>query len=335
VIRVGVAFLVAAVLSHLLTPLLRRAALRLHILDWPDGRLKTHAAPVPYLGGVAIYLAFLLTLLVTVELCRDVLAILLAGSLVALLGLVDDLVSLPPAAKLAGQVLAVAVLLRASVAMEAPLLPAWLSVALSCLWLLGMANAFNLIDVMDGLAAGVALVASLVLAGIALGNGRVIAASMLAALAGSLAGFLRYNVEPARIYMGDAGSLFLGLVLGALALNNGYTERNAVASLAPVVILGLPLLDMLFVVYVRWRRGAPILQGSPDHVPLRIRRWRLTVRQTVWASYLAAAALGAAGVTLTLVDGPAALVVLTATLAAVVALAMSLHKLDPTETAER
>ena len=253
----------------------------------------------------------------------------------ALLGLVDDLVSLPPAAKLTGQVLAVVVLLRASVTMEAPLLPAWLSVLLTFLWLLGMANAFNLIDVMDGLAAGVALIAALVLAGIALGNGRVIAASMLAALAGSLAGFLRYNVEPARIYMGDTGSLFLGLVLGALALNNGYTERHAVASMAPVLILGLPLLDMLFVVYVRWRRGAPILQGSPDHVPLRIRRWRFTVRQTVWASYAAAAGLGATGVTLTLVDVPAAILLLAVALATVVMLALSMRKLEPTETARR
>ena len=334
-IRVVLAFVLAAILSHVLTPLLRRAALRLDILDRPDGRLKTQAAPVPYLGGVGIYLAFLLTLLVTVELRRDVLAILLAGSVIALLGLVDDLVSLSPLPKLAGQVLAVVVLLRASVTMEAPLLPAWLAIALSFLWLLAMANAFNFIDIMDGLAAGVALIAGLVMAGLALANGRVVAATLLAALAGSLAGFLRYNVQPARIYMGDTGSLFLGLVLGALALHNGYTERNALAPVAPVLILGMPLLDMLFVVYVRWRRGEPILNGSPDHLPLRLRRWRLSVRQTVWASYLAAAGLGAAGAALTLVDGPAAIVLLVAALAAVAMLTVSVRKLEPPETAHR
>jgi UDP-GlcNAc:undecaprenyl-phosphate GlcNAc-1-phosphate transferase len=167
-----------------------------------------------------------------------------------------------------------------------------------------------------------------VLAVIALASDREPTAVLLAALAGSLAGFLRYNAEPARIYLGDAGSLVVGLLLGALALNNGYTDRNAVAALAPAIILGLPLLDLLFVTYVRWRRGAPILRGSPDHVPLRLRRWRLSVRQTVGASYAGSAVLGAIGVSLILVETPAAIVLAAVTLGAALALMVSLRRIE-------
>src|SRR5262249_15114172 len=155
---------------------------------------------------------------------------LLAGSIVVILGLVDDLGALSPPVKLAGQVVAVLTLMKASVTIKLVFLPHWAALPLSFLWLLAVTNAFNLIYIMDGLAAGVGLIASVALAGIAASEGRQVIATLLAALAGSLAGFLRYNFEPARIYMGDTGSLFVGLMLGALAMNNSYTSRNLVAS---------------------------------------------------------------------------------------------------------
>ncbi len=148
-----------------------------------------------------------------------------------------------------------------------------------------MTNAFNLIDIMDGLSAGTAVVAALALLVVADLGGLISAAVILAALAGACAGFLRYNFQPARIYMGDTGALFLGLLLGALAMDNAYTERNLVAALAPAMILGVPLFDMLFVMYIRYRRGMPVMLGSPDHVALRLRKWRFTTRQTVLVSY--------------------------------------------------
>jgi UDP-GlcNAc:undecaprenyl-phosphate/decaprenyl-phosphate GlcNAc-1-phosphate transferase len=267
-----------------------------------------------------------LSLAFTIEFRREVLGILLAGSIVVVLGLIDDLRALSPGTKLAGQIVAVVALLNASVTIKLTFLPDWLALVLSFLWLLAMTNALNLIDVMDGFAAGVGLVAALVLAGVALANDRLVVANLLAALAGSLVGFLRYNVEPARIYMGDAGSLFLGLMLGALAMNNGYTRLNPVASVAPVVILGLPLFDMLFVAYVRCRRGMPIHRGSADHIALRLRRWRLTTRQTVWTGYLASAAFGALGVAMMLVDARTAVGILAGTLLAAVVLSVYLQK---------
>ena len=315
-IRAAATFVIAAVLSHYLTPVLRRAAIRFDIVDRPDGNLKTHAAPVPYLGGIAIYLSFLVALALTLEFQREVLGILLAGAIVVLLGLIDDLGALPPGVKLAGQLVAVVALIKASVVIKLIFMPEWVALGLSLLWLLAVTNALNLLDVMDGLAAGGGLISALVLMAIALGNDRDVVANLLAALAGSLLGYIRYSVEPARIYLGDTGSLFIGLMLGALAMNNGYTRRNAVSALAPVVILGLPLLDLLFVSVVRWRRGIPIFRGSADHIALRLRRRGLSVRQTVGVCYAASAAFGVLGVAMTLVPGQAAVVIL---LAAVVA----------------
>jgi len=287
-------FALAAGLSLWLTPRVREAAIRFGIVDRPDGRLKGQKEPVPYLGGVAIYLAFLLALALTVEFSRETLGLLLAGSIVVLVGLVDDLGSLRPWTKLAGQTVAVLVLVKSGIYIKLTFLPWPLAIALSIVWLLACANAFNLIDIMDGLSAGTAMVASFGLIVVATPGGNEATALVLAALAGSCLGFLRYNFQPAQIYMGDCGSLFLGLMLGATAMNNAYTGTNKLAAVAPALILGVPLFDMLFVMYIRRRRGLPVMLGSPDHVALRLRKWRLTTRQTVVASYVATAILGAA-----------------------------------------
>jgi UDP-GlcNAc:undecaprenyl-phosphate GlcNAc-1-phosphate transferase len=327
-IRMAMAFLAAALLSHYLTPILRQAAIRFGIVDRPDGKLKNHRSPVPYLGGIAIYLSFLLALALTAPFEREVLGILLAGAIVVILGLIDDLGALGPSVKLAGQVVAVLTLMKASVTIKLAFLSPFVALPLSFLWLLAVTNAFNLIDVMDGLSAGVGLVAALVLACVAVGSGRYTVALLLAALAGSLLGFLRYNLEPARIYMGDAGSLFVGLMLGALAMNNSYTTRNLVASLSPVVILGVPIFDMLFVMFIRWRRGVPVMRGSPDHFALRLRKWRLTTRQTVWTSCLATALLGGVAILMMLVEAHAAGLILAGTALAALALGYYLKRIE-------
>jgi UDP-GlcNAc:undecaprenyl-phosphate GlcNAc-1-phosphate transferase len=298
---------------------MRRAAIRFGIVDRPDGRLKHQREPVPYLGGIAIYVSFLLALTATLRFdSTEVLGLLLAGAIVVILGLVDDFGVLTPGVKLAGQVVAVLTLMNASIYIKLGFLPDWAAVVLSFVWLLAVTNAFNIIDVMDGLAAGVAAAASAVLFLVAVGNDRPTVAILLAALCGALVGFLRFNFEPARIYMGDTGSLFIGLMLGALAMNNSYTSKNLVASLAPVVILGVPVFDMLFVMYIRRRRGLPVMRGSPDHFALRLRRWRLTTRQTVLVSWGATLLLGFVGIGM--MTGTAAFA--TALLGGLVALAL-------------
>lgn len=311
-----------------LTPRMREAALRFGIVDRPDGRLKRQREPIPYLGGVAIYLAFLLALSATYTFGPEVLGILLAGSIVVLIGLLDDLGQLGPWTKLAGQCVAVLVLLKSGLAIQLAFLPPSVDLALSAAWLLATTNAFNLIDVMDGLSAGTAAIGGIALLVVADWNGNAAAATMLAALVGSCVGFLRYNLEPARIYMGDTGSLFLGLSLGALAMNNAYTEVNELAAVAPALILGVPLFDMVFVMYVRKKRGLPVMLGSPDHVALRLRSWKLTTRQTVLASYAVSALLGTAAVVMSIVRIPAAASILGGVAATAVVLVFFLQRID-------
>ncbi len=328
-IRSAAAFGLAAILALYATPLMREAAIRFGIVDRPDGRLKRQVAPVPYLGGIAIYLSFLLALIATRRFeSTEVLGLLLAGTLTLILGLIDDFGVLSPWAKLAGQVIAVLTLINASIYIKLAFLPPQVAIAASFLWLLAITNAFNIIDVMDGLAAGVAAASCAVLFLVAAVNGRETYAVLLAALCGALLGFLRYNFEPARIYMGDAGSMFVGLMVGALAMNNSYTRANLVACLAPVVILGVPIFDMIFVMYVRHRRGIPVMLGSPDHFALRLRKWRLTTRQTVLASYASTLLLGTLAVAMMLSGARAAAAILLGIVVASLGLAVFLKRID-------
>ncbi|GIW53766.1 MAG: undecaprenyl-phosphate alpha-N-acetylglucosaminyl 1-phosphate transferase [Nitrospiraceae bacterium] len=294
-ILLGFTLMLAFGLSLYGVPLARRAALKYGIVDSPDGRLKHQREPVPYLGGLAMYLSFLISLAFTFEFRQDVLGIVLAGTLVMMLGLVDDFGVLSPGTKLAGQLLAVFVLIKSGIRIEIAALPDWLDLALTMVWMVGIINAFNLLDIMDGLSAGVGVISATFLCAIALLNGDQTIAFLLAALIGSLLGFLRYNWHPATIYMGDAGAMFIGLMLGALCMIGQYTGGHSVSLLTPVMILGVPIFDTLFVMYIRFLRGLPIFLGSPDHMAIRLRHWGLSVPQVVLISYVAAAVLGGIG----------------------------------------
>ena len=305
------------------TPLARQAAIKFGIVDRPDGNLKSQKEPVPYLGGLAIYMSFLLSLALTFEFSKELLGITLGGTIIVLLGLIDDFGVLTPEVKFLGQGLAAFVLIKSGTMIYLSFIPFWLRVFLTVLWVIAITNAFNIIDVMDGLSAGVGVVAAITLSVVAMMNGKITMAIMAAALAGSALGFLKYNFNPARIYMGDTGSMFLGFTLAALSIGNSigsYTRSNFFGFLAPILIMGVPIFDTVFVMFIRWRRGIPVMRGSPDHFALRLRKWRLTTRQTVWTSYLATAVLGGVGIAMMLVEARTALIILGATLLAGVAL---------------
>lgn len=288
------AFVLALLLSLYITPLIKKAALQFGIIDKPDGKLKQHKAPVAYLGGLAIYISFLISLAFTFSFDQEVLGLLLAGTIIVVLGLIDDFGVLSPVVKLLGQGIAIFVLIRSGIYIKLEFVPWYVSFPLSFLWLIGITNAFNLIDVMDGLSTGVALVCSLILFVVGIWNERITIAIMAVSLGGSLLGFLRYNFEPAKIYLGDTGSMFIGMMMGALAMIGNYTSKNVLACVTPVIILGVPIFDTLFVMYIRWRRGLCVIAGSPDHFALRLRKWRLSTKQTVIVSYVITALLGGA-----------------------------------------
>ncbi|MBP7797554.1 MAG: undecaprenyl/decaprenyl-phosphate alpha-N-acetylglucosaminyl 1-phosphate transferase [Thermoanaerobaculaceae bacterium] len=290
--------LVLAVLLGLyFTPVARQAALRFGIVDRPDGRLKNQGEPVPYLGGLAVFLAYLMALGLVLPFNSLLLGLLLAGTLTLLVGLIDDFGVLTPLAKVAGQGVAIFVLIRSGAVIELTEVPPELRWPLAAAWLLAVCNAFNLLDIMDGLAAGVGVIAALGLGTVALVGGELPEAAAAFALAGALGGFLVFNFSPARIYLGDAGSLTTGITLGALALAIRWTEHSAAGFLAPLAILVVPLADTAYVTVLRARAGRPFWHGSRDHFPLRLRRaWGGSVRPAVVTCYALAAAGGVIGI---------------------------------------
>ncbi len=295
VVAAAAAFGASLLLALYLTPIFRDSANRFGILDRPDGTLKTQKEPVPYLGGLAVFGAVLIPVAIFLQFSDTLIGLLLAASLVVLLGLIDDIGRLSPRIKLLVQVVAIFLMLKCGIRIRIAVLPPLVSVALTFLWMLLLTNGFNLIDVMDGLAAGVACISASALAVIFFLQEDRIGVLLCLSLAGALLGFLRYNRPPAQIYLGDTGSLFLGFLLGGLALGADYTLRNPLGWLSAIAIFAVPLFEIVFISYLRLRRGASIFVGSRDHFSLRLRKWRLSTVQTVAWSCAASAASAVVG----------------------------------------
>lgn len=303
--------LLAMALALYLAPTLIRAALRYGIVDRPSTPLKEHKEPTPYLGGLVVFLAFLLALALTFPFDQRVLAILLSASLVVALGLVDDLGTLVPRDKLIGQVVAAVVLVKAGVAIEIAAVPSPVDEALSVLWLVTCMNAFNIVDVSDGLATTAGLVGALGALAVAVLNGEHMIAAMAASLAGACLGFLRVNRQPARMYLGDTGAMLIGAVLGALAMVGRYSQANAVSSwFVPLTLCAVPLFDLTLVVVARVKANREIWMGSPDHFAVRLRHHGVPARTTARAAGAFGLVAIGAGVFSTRLDDAGALAVL-------------------------
>lgn len=325
-----VAFVLATALGLFFTPRMRKAAERFGIVDKPDGRLKTQRAPVAYLGGLAIYLAFLATLGVMVDFEQRVLGLLLASTLVLLLGLVDDLEAQTPSVKFAGQILAVFVLMKAGIRIQITWLEGvpYLAEAVTLLWIVGITNAFNIIDVMDGLAAGTAGVALLGLGAMAWWNGDIAIASFTLSLAGAAFGFLRLNVHPARIYLGDAGSMLLGFLVAALATQASWAKLSPYAVAAPIVLLAVPIFDTALVSFHRLKRGSSPFRGSPDHFAVRLRRNGFSARVVAPVTWAIGAICAGLALLLTRTGDRGSLAILGGVLGAALAIGVWVSRYD-------
>ncbi len=291
------AFGVAALVTLVCTPVALRAAKRWHCFDIPAGG-KSHEAPVPYLGGSAMVFSFVLVAVVAglVETSdrNDVpgLAVFLAMAVgLAVLGLVDDFRGLSPWPRLALEI-------GAGIGVWATTNTAWLpgpplfqAVATVC-WVVIVTNSFNLLDNMDGLAAGIAAVSSIFLFALAVENGQYLLGTFALGLAGCSIGFLRYNFQPARIYMGDSGSLFLGFVLAVLSLDIRFPTSTPVTFVVPLLIVGVALFDTTLVSITRLLHGRTPFEGGLDHVSHRLVFVGLSTRVAVCLLYSVAIALG-------------------------------------------
>lgn len=303
-------------LALYLAPILIRAALRYGITDKPKPPLKLHAEPTPYLGGLVVFASFLVALAVTFPFDQKVLAILLAASIVVSVGLIDDLGTLTPKDKLIGQVVAAVVLVKGGVAIELTAVPSPVDEIVSVVWLVTCMNAFNILDVSDGLATTAGVVGSVGALGIALFNGEPTVAAMAASLLGACLGFLRVNRQPARMYLGDTGSMFLGALLGALAMIGRYGEVNSVSSwFVPLALCAVPLFDLCLVIVARVLAGKEIWFGSPDHFAVRLRHHGVGARTTARAAGLVGLATVGAAVASTRLGNAGALAVLAGVIA--------------------
>ncbi len=276
------------------TPVVRRLALRLGVIDQPSAR-KVHLKPVPLLGGLAIYVAFIVALLLFGNRfgLTELISILVGASLMSFLGVWDDRRGLSPWLKLIGQFLAASILVLTGVHIGT--FP-WemLNIAVTLVWVVGITNAMNLLDNMDGLSGGVGAVASIFFLLLAVMNGQYLVGALSAALLGACLGFLVYNFNPASIFMGDAGSPFLGFVLAAMAIKLRFPEGIQIVTwMVPVLILGLPFFDTTLVILSRLRRGLnPLTTPGKDHVSHRLVAMGYTRREAVLICYLICAALG-------------------------------------------
>ncbi len=290
------------------TPLVRRLAVRLGIVDQPAGR-KIHTRPMPLMGGIGIYLAFCASLLLFGDrfYVRETVSIFLGATACSFIGLWDDRSGLSAPVKLVGQV-ALALLLVAT-GVQIRLLP-WFTAnaALTVLWVVGITNAFNLLDNMDGLSGGVGAIAAAFFLLLAAASGQYLVGALAAALLGACIGFLVYNVNPASIFMGDTGSLFLGYTLAAVGIKLRFPANvTFVTWMIPVLVLGLPIMDTALVTVSRLRRGLnPLTTPGKDHMSHRLVRLGLTQREAVLTLYLIAGGLGVAAMYLmqaTVIEG--------------------------------
>lgn len=287
-------FASALVMAIGATPVVRHLALRLGVIDQPAAR-KVHVNPIPLMGGVAIYGAFIAALLLFGNRFRlqELLSILVGASLMSFLGLWDDRRSLSPLLKLAGQVLAASILILTGVRIGT--FP-WegVNIVITLGWVVVITNAMNLLDNMDGLSGGVGAAAAVYFMLLAAMNGQYLVGALSAALVGACLGFLVYNFNPASIFMGDAGALFLGFLLAVVGIKLRFPEGLEIVTwMVPVAILGLPLFDTTLVVVSRLRRGLnPLTTPGRDHLSHRLVALGYTRREAVLVCYLICAGLG-------------------------------------------
>lgn len=315
VVHVLLLIAVAIGVTLAVTPIVRRISVRADFMDRPGAR-KVHTTAVPRLGGIGIMSGFAAALLVETagELWLGWPGVLLLGdgqvlgtvvgvAVIFVVGLIDDFRGMKARTKFAGQLLAAVVTISFGLKIDffsnpfggGRLMLDWLSYPLTALWLVGFANVFNLIDGLDGLAAGIAAIAAASFLALAMDMNQAIAAVLAASLIGGCVGFLRYNFNPASIYMGDSGALSIGFALGCVSLTGVMKSAAAISLVAPLLIIGVPLFDTASAIIRRRRHGRPIHEADNGHIHHRLLHRGFSQRQTVLLIYAWSAALAVGG----------------------------------------
>jgi UDP-GlcNAc:undecaprenyl-phosphate GlcNAc-1-phosphate transferase len=301
--------IVSLALALLLTPLVKKLAIKIGAVDVPNAR-KVHTKIMPRLGGLAIYLAFMLSMFAVLPFVWDLFsmrdanfikAFLLGGSVIVLIGALDDRFELSAKVKLLGQIVAACIVVFGfDITVDFVNIPfnntyssleSWIAIPLTIFWIVGVTNAINLIDGLDGLAAGVSGIAIGTILVMALLMGNLTVALLCLLLLGGVVGFLFFNFHPAQIFMGDTGSLFLGFSLAMLSML-GFKQIAIVSFITPLIIIGVPLSDTFFAIVRRWIQKKPIFAPDKGHLHHCLREIGFSHRQSVLIVYGIAAFFG-------------------------------------------
>lgn len=304
ILRVGLALLSAAVLSFAVTPLVKRLAQKVGAMDVPTDGRRMHHHPIPRMGGLAIFIAFLASVLIFAypEIDREIRGILLGAVIIVILGVLDDIITLHAGLKFIVQILAAVLVVLQGCRIEHFMglhLADWLSYPVSVVWIVAITNAVNFIDGLDGLAAGVSAISAGAMLVVALLVGDFMSAVMLAAIVGACVGFIPYNFNPAKIFMGDTGSTFLGFMLSTISIYGLFKMYAIISFAVPFLVLGLPIFDICFAVVRRVSHGQSPMHADRGHVHHRLIDMGFSQKQAVAISYMLSAILGMAAVVLT------------------------------------
>lgn len=300
-----IAFFSALIISFLLTPLARKLALKVGALDIPKDVRKIHSKPMPYFGGIAIYVAIMACMFVYMPHSETNISIMIGATIIAFTGIVDDMYGMPAKIKLIMQIIAAAVAIHGGVKINFitnPLSTTGMSllrnltIPITLFWIVGITNTINLIDGLDGLASGVASIAATTLLFTAALKGYDFIVMQCAIIAGACLGFLPFNFNPAKIFMGDTGSLLLGYMLSVTAILGMVKSVAAVTLVVPIFALGVPIFDTTFAIIRRFLNKKPIMEADKEHLHHKLMKKGLNQRQTVLVMYFISMMLGLAAV---------------------------------------
>lgn len=305
------AFIVSFAFTFATTPLVRRFAFKIGAIDIPKDNRRMHKKPTPRIGGLAIIFGFTVATLCFAQPSRQLYGTLAGAAIIAVMGVIDDCKNLPAKLKFVIQIIAALVVVFAgdikidvftnpNFLSDNPywVLPEWLSVALTVIWIVFITNAVNFIDGLDGLAAGVSAIMSISLVFISIRVGEYPIAILGIALMGSCFGFLPFNFNPAKIFMGDTGSTFLGFMLATLSIQGVFKSYAVISFAVPLLILGLPLFDALFAMIRRILRGQSPMTADRGHLHHRLVDMGFSQKQTVFILYAISGVLGITAVLL-------------------------------------
>lgn len=300
--------IIAAAISYSMTPLVIKLAHKIGAIDVPKDNRRVHKTPIPRLGGLAIYVAFMVTYLSLNSMSGVKEMGLVIGSLVIIAaGVIDDLKPISAKVKLAAQILAAAILFYSGIRIDFLtnyIRPSemvdmgFMSLPMTIFWIVGITNTVNLIDGLDGLAAGISTIAAGSLAYVAIINGRTETALVTLAIVGACAGFLPYNANPAKIFMGDTGSLFLGFILAATSIDGSIKGATFIVFAAPIMALGVPIFDTSFAILRRMINKRPIMEADKGHLHHRFLKLGFDQKTAVMMMYLISALLGVSAILL-------------------------------------